>query len=309
MSRVPIILDELSVRKQPRGGDVYRGMYFRGRRERLTEGRIVILVHGFNVDMASARGTYEEFLGRLETQVWPAPLKRYGAFFGFYWPGDHRFQPASVATFPVRIAVAREAARQLATLIRRRFRPDQEVFFVAHSLGCRVVLETLYEIAVLEADGAVNLAPVRGVFLMAGAVPYQRCEGDDIFHRRDPERPRDWVIHSTKDKVLRAAFPGGEWLYSEPGGEAVGRHGWPAGRWHCSVRTKLDHGEYWETWPGVLENVPVMLGDALPLQLPEWPDNFNAGALPGNELPARALAKRRIGSPLESGWEVLLPQI
>lgn len=227
MSRRPIILDELSVREQPRGGDVYRGMYFRGRRARLTAGRLVILVHGFNVDMASARETYEEFLRRLETQAWPAPLERYGAFFGFHWPGDHRFKPALVATFPVRIAEAQVAGQQLARLIRRCLRSDQEVFFIAHSLGCRVVMEALYAIAAMEADEVVGLAPVRGVFLMAGAVPYQKCEGVQIFRRRDPERPRDWVIHSARDLVLRVPFPSGEWLHGEGGGEAIGRHGLP----------------------------------------------------------------------------------
>jgi esterase/lipase superfamily enzyme len=185
-------------------------MYIRGKRERLTERRIVILVHGFNVAIASARKTNEEFLRDLGTQVWPATVKRYGAFFGFDWPGDHRFKPASVATFPARIAEAQVAGQQLARLIQKHMRPDQEVFFVAHPLGCRVVLETLYAITEKEADGAVNLAPVRGVFLMAGAVPYRRCEGDEIFKRRDPERPRDWVIHSAHDKVLRRAFPAGE---------------------------------------------------------------------------------------------------
>jgi hypothetical protein len=169
-------------------------------------------------------------------QAWPAPLERYGAFFGFHWPGDHRFKPTSVATFPVRIAEAQVAGQQLARLIRKCLRSDQEVFFIAHSLGCRVVMEALYAMAAMEADGVVGLAPVRGVFLMAGAVPHQKCDGDDIFHRRDPERPRDWVIHSARDLVLSVPFPSGEWLHGEGGGEAIGRHGLPAGRWHRNAR-------------------------------------------------------------------------
>ena len=180
-------------------------------------------------------------------------LERYGAFFGFHWPGDHRSKPASIATFPVRIAEAQVAGQQLARLIRRCFRSDQEVFFIAHSLGCRVVMEALYAIAAMEADGVIGLATVRGVFLMAGAVPYQKCKEGQIFRRRDPERPRDWVIHSARDLVLRVPFPSGEWLHGEGGGEAIGRHGLPTGRWHRSVPTKLGHGDYWNTWPGVLK--------------------------------------------------------
>jgi predicted alpha/beta hydrolase family esterase len=64
------------------------------------------------------------------------------------------------------------------------------VFFVAHSLGCRVVLEALYAIAVQEEEAGHSLgAPVRGVFLMAGAVPFALCEDQDgrIFRRRNPD--------------------------------------------------------------------------------------------------------------------------
>jgi len=48
-------------------------------------------VHGFNVDSKSAHKTYEDFLDRLRTQAWPTPLERLGTFWGFHWPGDHRF--------------------------------------------------------------------------------------------------------------------------------------------------------------------------------------------------------------------------
>jgi len=50
-------------------------------------------------------------------------------------------------TFSVRIDEAKEAGRQLAGSITDKLEPRQEVFFVAHSLGCRVVLEALYTIA------------------------------------------------------------------------------------------------------------------------------------------------------------------
>jgi hypothetical protein len=287
---------------------VYRGMYFRGTRRRLTDSRLIILVHGFNVDLASAQETYKVFLNKLQDQVGPTPLSRYGTFLGFYWPGDHQSRAVSVATFPVRIYAAEDAGRQLAKFIQKCLRPDQEVFFIAHSLGCRVVLETLFEMADMQNSGLQTRATVRGVFLMAGAVPYQLCEDGQLFMRRDPEL-RDWVIHSADDRVLSRAFPGGTWAGGERGGEAIGRHGWPAKRWHRDVLTKLDHGDYWTEWPLVIENVPVMLGKAAPHQLFTWPESSRPATPPANTLPTRTLKGRRLGSPLGSGWEILVKQV
>ena len=305
-----MILDELSVRTQPRGGTVYRGMRIRGRIDKLDERRLIILVHGFNVNSKSARQTYQEFLNRLQVQVWPSPLESYGAFWGFNWPGDHRSRAMSVMTFSVRIDEAKEAGRQLARLIIERLKSYQEVFFVAHSLGCRVALEALYAIAEREHSAGERLgAPVRGVFLMAGAVPYQFCQDDSIFRRRDPQRPRDWVVHSTHDWVLRFPFPGGEWAHGENSGEAIGQHGWPIGRWHRSVPTELGHRDYWKTWPLVLENIPSMLDKPVAHRLPERPNGSQSGELPSSDLARHSLDVREIGAPLESDWKVLLEPI
>jgi hypothetical protein len=302
-------LDELSVRTRDKGGRVYRGIYFRGNRGRLTDSRIIILVHGFNVDLEGAQETYKEFQKKLRVQVAPVPLGRYGTFVGFYWPGDHQSWALSVPTFPVRIPVAEEAGQQLAKFVRRYLRQDQEVFFIAHSLGCRVVLETLYAIADREEDSGIKTrAVVRGAFLMAGAVPYDLCEDGELFKRRDPNL-RDWVIHSVNDQVLAKAFPGGSWAAGEGRGEAIGRHGWPPERWHRDVRTKLGHGDYWTEWPLVIENVPAMLGNAAPHQLFQLPVSSRPAVPSINRLPARTVKRRQLGSPLESGWEVLIREV
>jgi Alpha/beta hydrolase of unknown function (DUF900) len=301
-------LSELSVRTQDKGGGVYQGMYFRGERGRLTDSRLIILVHGFNVDLAGAQQTYRKFCQDLSTQVGPTPLSRYGTFIGFYWPGDHQAWAASVPTFPVRIPMTRDVGRQLAKFIHKCLGPDQEVFFVAHSLGCRVVLDTLLAIAEIEDLGVKTRATVSGVFLMAGAVPYHLCEGGEPFKRRDPKL-RDWVIHSAEDEVLAKAFPRGEWLVGEGGGEAIGRHGWPPKRWHRSVLTKLGHGDYWTAWPLVMENIPAMLGRAAPHQLSEWPESSRPATPRANRLSASPLKERKLGSPLGSGWEILVKPV
>jgi Alpha/beta hydrolase of unknown function (DUF900) len=307
---VDVVLDELSVRTRDRGGAVDNTVRARGRLSRLTEGRIIILVHGFNVDAKHAHKTYQDFLIRLQAQTWPTPLDSFGAFWGFHWPGDHRNRLVSLSTFPVRVEVAKSAGRELARLILEYLGSDQEVFFIAHSLGCRVVLETLHEIAHQRShSGQREGASVQGTFLMAAAVPYQKCGEGAIFYQMNQERPRNWVIHSVHDWVLVIPFAVGEGGHGEGGGEAVGRHGWPLQRWSETVETDLGHGEYWETWRDVLENIPTMLGASAPRLLPERPDGSRSSQLPRSELPAREPDPRQLGEPLRSDWQDLLVRV
>jgi hypothetical protein len=307
---VDVVLDELSVRTRDRGGAVYRNVRARGHTSRLTERRIIILVHGFNVDAKHARKTYQDFLIRLQAQTWPVPLDSFGAFWGFHWPGDHRNRLVSLSTFPVRVEVARSAGKELARLILEYLGSYQEVFFIAHSLGCRVVLETLYEIAGQKRrPGQREGASVQGTFLMAAAVPYQKCGQGATFYQENREHPRYWVSHSAYDRVLMIPFRTGEGEHGEGGGEAVGRHGWPLERWSETVETDLGHGDYWETWRDVLENIPKMLRASAPQLLPERPDGSRSSQLPRSELPAREPDPRQIGEPLRSDWQDLLEPI
>ncbi len=275
------------------------------------------MVHGFNVDLEAARDTYGTFLDRLRAHVGQGQFKTLGAFWGFYWPGDHPNPAKSAATFPVRIETTKEAGRQLARLIINYLKPHQEVFFIAHSLGCRVVLDTLRAIAEREGDEAEKSgrptrlgAPVRGILLMAAAVPYQLCEdgAKKPFHPRDPQRPKDWVIHSKCDWTLHHLFPKGQEAHSGDESEAVGRHGWPIGRWHSTLETDLGHSEYWRKSPQVLRTVPDVLGVPKSQQLPERPKDIRCRKRQAFHLPRNILPTRNVGDSAESGWQTLLEQ-
>jgi hypothetical protein len=223
----------------------------------------------------------------------------------------------SATTFPARIDTTKEAGRQLARLIIDYLKPHQEVFFIAHSLGCRVVLDTLRAIAEREGTEAKKSgrptrlgAPVRGILLMAAAVPYQLCEegAKKPFHPRDPRRPKDWVIHSRCDWILHHLFPRGEEKHSGDKSEAVGRHGRPIGRWHSSLETDLGHGEYWSKSPLVLRTVPDVLEMRKFQELPERPKRIRCHKLRNFHLPRNILRPRNIGDPSEYGWQTLLEQ-
>jgi hypothetical protein len=220
-------------------------------------------------------------------------------------------------TCPVRIEATKAAGSQLARLIINYLKPHQEVFFIAHSLGCRVVLETLRVIAEREGDESKKSgiptrlgAPVRGILLMAAAVPYQLCEegAKKPFRRRDPQRPKDWVIHSKCDGVLHHLFPKGEQAHSGDKSEAVGRHGWPIGRWHSALETDLGHSEYWRKSSLVLSTVPDVLGMLTSQKLPERPKDIRCRELPTFHLPKNILRARNVGDSIGSGWQTLLEQ-
>jgi hypothetical protein len=317
MTQPKAAFGELSVRTKSRGGEIFGGIDYLGDLGRLDERRIIIMVHGFNVDLQAARDTYGTFLDRLRAHVGQGRFKALGEFWGFYWPGDHPDPVTSARTFPDRIDTTKEAGRQLARLMIEYLKPHQEVFFIAHSLGCRVVLETLRAIAEREGDEANKSgrptrlgAPVRGILLMAAAVPYQLCEEGvkKPFHPRDRERPKDWVIHSRCDWILHHLFPKGEEKHSGDKSEAVGRHGWPIGRWHSTLETDLGHSEYWGKSPLVLSTVPDMLEMRKVQELPERPTRIRCRKLPSFHLPKNILRSRNIGDPAESGWQTLLEQ-
>jgi hypothetical protein len=155
-------------------------------------------------------------------------------------------------------------------------------------------------------------APVRGILLMAAAVGYQECEDGDEnpFHRRDPQRPQDWVIHSACDRVLGSAFPLGDKVYTGHHGEAVGLHGWPISptpRWHRSLETDLGHFDYWKGSPLVLSTVPAMLAMQRSQELPERPKNVRCRKLQAIRPSTRTSRTRNVGDPSESDWKILVP--
>lgn len=316
--------NELSVRRSEGVGGIFRGMLARGELSRLTDGRIIILVHGFNVSAAEARSTYQEFLTLLMKKDFRFSLDSFGSWWGFHWPGDHDGLPlirpvVSGGTFSVRIGQAGEAGHQLMRFL-ERLSPDQNVYFIAHSLGCRVVLETLFHIADRKnSTGQWVGASVRGTFLMAAAVPYMFCEGGDEdgpaagvphYFRKRPSEPDEWVFFSPKkDGTLKKPFQTGEWLHGEGGGEAVGRHGLPEKRWRRAVETNLDHGAYWYDEKRVISTMPELFGSAVPHPLRDRAVPLDAEPLALRRLPERRVPLRPLGAAIEGGWRVIVNEI
>jgi hypothetical protein len=207
-------------------------------------GGLAFVVHGYN-NSRSAGITGIRGFATAALQAVPslAPME----LVGVLWPGDAVF---GFLSYPTEEADADRTADALANELEQR---DFAVppSFVAHSLGCRVVLRAL--------DALVRRRPNREsidqLVLFAGAVD------NDVLGRRDryaaaaAAANRVVNVASTTDKVLRYAFPVGDWLAGVFSGgytrTALGRDGPAANpmppkqvaRFQVGHH-RVDHGDY-----------------------------------------------------------------
>lgn len=269
--------------------------------------RIILLVHGYNNDKAEAEQSYEALVhdlpddaARLGDQVWK-----------FFWPsyverstgrsvdepvdlsdryasaGSERHGLLSAPTYAWQVLKARDVGRELGRYLRGLEREDglpTEVVFVAHSLGCRVVLEALRELLVLSTPDAERHR-VPCVYLMAAAVPTFMVGAGARLEDAATLPQATYVLHSRADFVLRAAFPPGQGaatallhlglyptLEDDDEGyapEAVGRDANPREVWLRHAETRLGHSDYW-THPSTAPNVLRALGGSGVSELREF---------------------------------------
>jgi pimeloyl-ACP methyl ester carboxylesterase len=289
---------DISLRESAKGGDVSEHVRIDPSHWMEHYTRIVILVHGYNNNFCAGCRSYADFLKRV-----PERFPKVGRLF---WPGDITPAIISGASYSWQIETAKECGRKLATflaqLASRRSVPI-EVSFVGHSLGCRVVLETLKA-----AEGMPVWPEVRAICLMAAAVPVGLVEPD-----AELEEASQWVDHrlvlfSPSDRILRLAFPLGQTLAYFIGKEdriylsAVGLKGMPE-----SYRTTPGHMEgnghsdYWSD-RRIFRYIAPVMGIAVEHTVePRW--------LPGHDAPApvepliRRTPERRIAPAWRSDCE------
>jgi hypothetical protein len=238
--------------------------------------RILILVHGFNVNQAEADRSYALFESRLSDEVRERVVR-------LYWPGDtataadmlrgDRGQISaalSALAYIVKPPVAMRSSQKLRNLFQRIFGERRaagrnqplEICIVAHSLGCRLALETLERVVIASnTDARLPLT-----VLMAAAVPTYMVTGTGTLAEVVGKLPL-WILHSTDDTVLqrwfrpgqiseRAAFP--NFRLSVRG--ALGRKGIPGSSTLRVLEGQWDHGDYWPD-QDIAEAVDAELSD------------------------------------------------
>lgn len=167
---------------------------------------VLIGVHGYNVNRADGIVHLSNWEGLL--QLAPPSI-----FVGLLWPGDSIW--AHGLDYPEEPKIANEAGALLGPFLDACFANVASISFTSHSLGARVVLQTISKMSL----------QVRRLTLMAGAID-DNCLNTE--YRATVGRiEKISVLASKKDEVLSTLFPLGNLI----GGIIAEGHPW----WHAAL--------------------------------------------------------------------------
>ncbi len=204
--------------------------------------QVTFLIHGFNVDKQAGIGSLSSLSEKLASK---------GSTIVFVlWPGDSPIGPLS---YPFTEGFqADDTAEQLARFIEIHISDATPVNFVAHSLGCRVTLETIQNLHKM-AEGDRDTYPVNQVCLLAAAADDHSLSIPKKYKSAVERTQRVVVLSSVEDTVLKFLYPAGDLLqafiffWRESFGFALGYRGPKAIKSRRSVnnratRRKKAHG-------------------------------------------------------------------
>jgi len=157
------------------------------------EPRITFLLHGYNVNRENGRASLLRLAARLSAS-------QNEAVVAVLWPGDHWTRAVSYS-FEGRDAD--DSAQALAEYVKTYITRSTDISFVSHSLGARVVMETIKRL------GAYR---IRQVVLMAPAIDDSSLANPKVYQVAAGGADRVAVLASRKDNTLRYAYPAGDAL-------------------------------------------------------------------------------------------------
>lgn len=158
---------------------------------RAIQGRDVLLgTHGFNVNRAAGISNLSHW------NEWLRPGAN-GFFVGVLWPGDSRWLP--VIDYPIEGNEAIRSGQLLAGYLANNFTGANSLSFASHSLGARMVLETIRNLS--------NSFRLNSVTMMAGAID-DTCLSNE-YKDAASRMTKISVLASDCDDVLKWAFPVG----------------------------------------------------------------------------------------------------
>jgi esterase/lipase superfamily enzyme len=232
--------------------------------------RLFLFVHGYNSPAFNARKDYNKLKRNLLKYV-----PRLQGHIGFiFWPGHWDLYGLGFLRYPQALEHASECAEELAEYLHNWKKEDgapTEIILIAHSLGCRLVLESLEHLASKELLKSKTMDQGRElrIYLMAAAVPVDAVSLDGhlsypITHARSIS-----VFYSQNDCILRMGFLLGQY-FAEPHrrspAEAVGLNGNPKLIWDSTIPSNdHGHGDYWSS-----EEVPQDILGSLAYPVPRY---------------------------------------
>ncbi len=201
----------------------------------LVQGRDVLFaVHGFNVDMdCGAR-----IMARLEPRL---NLRPSDVFFGLLWPGDSWLPGVD---YPFEGDFAMDSGNRIAAFCNTWLGGARSISFVSHSLGARVVLQTLLGLS----------GKARSVCLTAAAI--NRGALAEEYAAAAANAAAISLLASHEDKVLSFAYPPGDAIsnalhYDHPYFEPALGYDGPSTSlpqivpgWQIPDGYDYDHGDY-----------------------------------------------------------------
>jgi len=280
---------------------------------------LILLVHGYNNDQYEAAGSFYRMRCNLDNILsfsgLPESVRRNAQehIWEFFWPG---YQPIPVMNPQARrrswgetvisaTSYSHEVRKARSWVSENLFKyllqiQPADIFFISHSLGCRVVLETVRGLQ----ESLLTRISVRGFLLMAAAVPVHLLRPGGPLRPSAEIPPKKYCLYSRRDMVLFLAFPPGELfsgeapIYGSP--IAIGRHGWPSSMFSSRENTSLGHGDYWTK--GVFSQESHNLGEICAgifgfaidrklanVNIPVAPEARRFSILPENQLVSTAL--------------------
>ena len=215
------------------------------------ETTVTFLVHGFNVNRREGRDGLLRFAASLTAGA-------AGAYVAVLWPGDHW---TGAASYSFEGTDADDSARALTRYIGDVLTRGSQLAFVSHSLGARVVMETVKRLRKEDYT-------VRQVCLLAAAIDDFSLAHQANYLSAVPRAQRVAVLASRSDRVLKFAYPAGDLLQAfsffrrDSVGLALGYHG-PKKSGANAVPTQVlhvqipdgrsaDHGHYLPADPPTL---------------------------------------------------------
>lgn len=209
--------------------------------------RVAVLVHGFNVNRPSGTEALRRLAGRIVADAADVALV-------VTWPGDSWAGPLG---YPLEGNDADDTAVELARFLERELPATADLSFASHSLGARVVLETIRRLP--------RHLMVREVCVAAAAVDDDALNAGGRYVRAADGSRRTTVLASRADRVLAWAYPAGDlvqsWLFAwkDRAGPALGLRGpRPDAEAPTSPKVRVerippavgvDHGDYITSGP------------------------------------------------------------
>ncbi len=158
---------------------------------RTVQGRDVLLgTHGFHVNRADGMNNLSHWNEWLQ-------LGSNGFFVAVLWPGDSRWLP--FVDYPLEGNEAIQSGRVLAAYLRNKFVGVNSISFASHSLGARVMLETIRNLG--------QAFQLESLTLMAPAIDDTCLVGE--YRNSSAAMKKVSVLASSRDEVLKLAFPAG----------------------------------------------------------------------------------------------------